>query len=329
MCQTKPVRDYAIDLLRALSMLYIVGYWHLFNYTTAFPEYANIFTGRLIVVVLGLFVFISGYLTGNKQIGLNSALNFYRTRLSRIYPPFVISACLFYFSKLTDLPTVLNTITLGSLVSLPYPPTIWFIPIILSFYLMAPILIWKANKPIFFSLICITIYSVLLALSYQSSQIEIRWIMYFPCFACGLYLANNKSLIERINLKAVIFALAIASYYSLSSGVNVEKTATSFPLALSGSILFFAFAMRHKDNIKNIGIFDHISYGSYFAYLFHRMIFLGLIRIYFPAHLNMQIIYLYIACLPVVLFISYWGQFFYDKAFSLIISYWTAQKSVV
>lgn len=317
MSLTKPTREPAIDFLRALSMLYIVGFWHLFNYTTAFPEYANIFTGRLVVIILGLFIFISGYLIGTKHIGLNKALNFYKTRLLRIYPSFVIAAFLFYFSKLTDIPTVLNTITLGSLISQPYPPTIWFIPILLSYYIMAPLLLWTVEKPLKFSLTSVAIYSSLLALSYYSSQVEIRWVLYFPCFASGLYLANHKYLIEKINLKAVIFCLCITAYYSLNSGGSVEKSAQSFPLALSGSILIFVSAMRHRNRIKNIGILEFISYGSYFTYLFHRIIFSGIIRIYFPQSLNMQVLYLYLVCLPIVLFLSFWGQTYYDKVISI------------
>jgi murein DD-endopeptidase MepM/ murein hydrolase activator NlpD len=35
-------RNLGIDLLRGLSILYIVGFWHLLGYTNAIPNYNNI-----------------------------------------------------------------------------------------------------------------------------------------------------------------------------------------------------------------------------------------------------------------------------------------------
>ncbi len=36
--EIKPQRNMAIDFIRAICILYIVGFWHLFNYTEAFPK---------------------------------------------------------------------------------------------------------------------------------------------------------------------------------------------------------------------------------------------------------------------------------------------------
>ena len=50
--------------MRAVSMLYIVGFWHLLDYTKVAGWHYNPVTYRLTVGALSLFVLISGFLTG-------------------------------------------------------------------------------------------------------------------------------------------------------------------------------------------------------------------------------------------------------------------------
>ena len=81
------------DWLRAAYIFNIVGFWHLFNYTDAFPAYYKVVTVRLTVVVLGLFVMLSGYLLGGSRPNLSIAgtWTFYKRRLLRIYPLYVVA----------------------------------------------------------------------------------------------------------------------------------------------------------------------------------------------------------------------------------------------
>ncbi|MHB8787524.1 MAG: acyltransferase family protein [Thauera sp.] len=89
--------------LRTLSVLYIVGFWHLLNYTSIFPGYANPVTTRITVVVLGLFCFISGYLCCQQRKHENfSAKDFYTKKLTRIYLPYLLALCLFLAFNLSD-----------------------------------------------------------------------------------------------------------------------------------------------------------------------------------------------------------------------------------
>lgn len=85
-----------IDLLRGLSALYIVGFWHLMNYTAQFRGYANELTHRTTVVVLGLFVFLSGHLLAQSRLapGLAGLKRFLTRRLLRIYPLYLAALIL-------------------------------------------------------------------------------------------------------------------------------------------------------------------------------------------------------------------------------------------
>jgi peptidoglycan/LPS O-acetylase OafA/YrhL len=61
-------RFHVLDYLRALCILYIVGFWHLLNYSRSDINYEFEATYQATVIVLGLFVMISGFLVGQKQI---------------------------------------------------------------------------------------------------------------------------------------------------------------------------------------------------------------------------------------------------------------------
>ncbi len=64
------MRKVPIDVMRAVSMLYIVGFWHLLDYTKVVTWHYNLVTYRLTVAALSLFVLISGFLTGRQDGGL-------------------------------------------------------------------------------------------------------------------------------------------------------------------------------------------------------------------------------------------------------------------
>jgi peptidoglycan/LPS O-acetylase OafA/YrhL len=72
-------RNIGIDLLRGCCILYIVGFWHLMNYTDAFPGYSNLATDKITAIILGAFVFISGFFIGKKDLTLEKQdlLNFF------------------------------------------------------------------------------------------------------------------------------------------------------------------------------------------------------------------------------------------------------------
>ena len=91
-----------IDYIKVFSTLYIVGYWHLFNYTTFFPEYNNAITNALAKIVLGLLVFVSGFFAGKSAKRSSSIAEFYIKRLVRIYPLYVLAVMFFYRDGLND-----------------------------------------------------------------------------------------------------------------------------------------------------------------------------------------------------------------------------------
>ena len=141
-----PMRKVPIDVMRAVSMLYIVGFWHLLDYTKVVGWHYNPVTYRLTVGALSLFVLISGFLTGRKDGGLarGEVWRFYKTRFWRIYIPFVIASGLFLAAGENDPLALVKGVTLVAMLLAPPPFTLWFVSMIVLFYLIAPMLIGLA-----------------------------------------------------------------------------------------------------------------------------------------------------------------------------------------
>jgi surface polysaccharide O-acyltransferase-like enzyme len=156
-------RSFAIDFLKGICILYIAGYWHLFNYTKAFPLYQNVVTSRLLMVVLGLFVLISGYLIGTKANSNSKSglVVFYAKRLLRIYPPYIFFSIIFYVLNVGSGKKLIKTATLISMVFPPAANTLWFVAMIIIFYLITPLLINVCKNKVNYFLFCV-FYLVLL-----------------------------------------------------------------------------------------------------------------------------------------------------------------------
>ncbi|MBE9203854.1 acyltransferase family protein [Synechocystis salina LEGE 06099] len=132
-------RLFQIDILRAISMLWIVGYWHLFNYTEAFSYYDNNLTKFVTYVALGLFVFISGYLIGVKEEfrTVEQVKKFLVKKIFRIYPLYAVALLITSYRGPDSSDTIVKGLGLISMFWKPAPLTFWFISMIINFYLFS------------------------------------------------------------------------------------------------------------------------------------------------------------------------------------------------
>lgn len=316
MKSTKSKRNIGIDLLRVASIFYIVGFWHMLDYTKAIPNYNNFVTIRLTYIILGTFVFISGYFLGlpKNNIGKHNILLFFKKRFLRIYPLYLLSILLFTFFNLSNTITSLKAACLLSMFARPAPPTLWFITMIMLFYLITPLTIHycrNINAKINVIIYLITLIIFLLVYHYLTRLLDIRLVAYLPSFVIGIYVANNNI---NLNKYLVLVILAITVILStLNTGYDAVNLLLKTPMILCGSYICYMIAQRI--NIKSSVFQNNITffgYSSFCMYLFHRPIYIALKKLYFPETYFFQLTYLIFICFPCIIFISHIIQKTFD-----------------
>lgn len=317
--EAKNNRDLGIDFLRAVSVLYIVGFWHLLSYTKPVVNYDNLLTNSITIVALGTFVFVSGYLIGLKEIDFTKEVNkFYINKLVRIYPLYLVALIIFAVMNLTDLAASVKAAFLVSMFVQPAPLTLWFITMLMFFYFIAPMTVIIYEKlgvkkfllTLSFFILCLGLYS------YFTQLLDTRLIMYLPSFAVGI-LVGKKDQYVLSNKIYIFLGLLFAASLTLFS--ITEKT--SFSLLLVGTTLslfgsFLLFNITKAGAYKMVGFHKGIhklAYGSYCMYLFHRPLYIFFKSFYFPESSFYQILYLALIIVPIIIIIAYIVQKLYDS----------------
>lgn len=323
-------RNPAIDLLRAASILYIVGFWHLLGYAPAIDGYKNVVTYRLTVVVLGLFVLISGHLIGRAGIrGGADILRFYQRRLIRIYPPYLFALVLFWLCDLIKPEQWVGAALLISTFGQDPPRTLWYISMIVVFYLLAPFLLllqyqlqqlpprWRPNRLVMAGgLILLT---VLLGKIFR--QVDVRLFLYFPAFVVGLFL-SPPGLDRPVRLRtllAVLLPFVAAVVVSLPTE-RIDENLIGIPLTTFGPLLIFLVVTSWSRQLRLWPLVTLVSTASYFMYLFHRPIFWVITQRPLPESAAGQLAVLLLVCLPLTVAASWLGQKLYDRGVSALLS---------
>lgn len=310
-------RDPGVDLLRAMSMLYIVGYWHLVPYARAYPDYANIVTECLKDISLATFVFCSGLLLASRcfELNLRGLMTFYQRRIVRIYPLYLLSLMLFVGIGLVEWSSVFNAVLLRSMFNPPAPYTLWFISMIMVYYLATPFLVVLAEDWQHYLVVSLALLAALIVYHLRVNEIDTRVILYLPCFLFGIQLAKSK--ITQIWLKrhrdwmAILLVPSFLLYQNTYDNGSLSSTINSIPMLLVGATVVYLQVDR-LIAIVPVRACLSIAYASYCMYLFHRPIIFFAINLYFPVGGTSRIFYLVILVLPLVFIVSYYLQKSYD-----------------
>lgn len=313
----KVSRSLGIDFLRAVCILYVVGYWHLIPYTTALPGYANWFTEGLKYVALSTFVFCSGYLLGRARIQLDprGLWSFYQRRLLRIYPLYLIALVAFGLYGIASWGQVRDGALLTSMFTPPAMPTLWFITMIMVFYLVAPLLIRVADRALPTLLIGLLLASALAAQHLWVRHIDIRIFMYLPVFVLGILYQRQPSwraLAERHRWALLALALLLLPTSRFGNEWTLTGGLTIVPLLLASATAAVLFADRLAARL-HAGTIAFLAYTSFGLYLVHRLVFKASIAVYFPTEGWNQVGYLLGVALPLSLVIGYGMQRAYDS----------------
>ena len=330
-------RNVAIDVLRAASMFYIVGFWHLLDYPASGIEWHgfwhlldypgaglewhhNAVTYRLTVLVLAIFVMISGYTIGNKSMELKPGIicNFYIERFWRLYPPLVLASILFLVLGIGSWSILVKGLTFTGMFFIPPPPTLWFVDLIVIFYLIAPFLIRLRPNISLFALFSVLILTSMFTYHKLTYHMDHRLFIYFPSFAAGVFMSKRPIPSSLLSCAGLLALAAAALFSTLDRPVeSLDQDFRSTPWALAGSLFVFVTVLNAGKHWRDRKFVFNLSVASYFMYLLHRPVYTVGIWLFPSNETMLQSIFLIAVCLPLTGFISWYCQHSYDKILSV------------
>lgn len=328
------MRDYRFDVARATCMIYVI-FVHLYDYAydvkvgTAIVDVPALAT--IADACLGLFTFSSGYLLGSKYIfGKQSDVNvgsFYKKRILRIIPLFVLSAVVLWLIGLNGTRQTLNGLLCISPFVTPRPKTLWYIPVILFCYAITPIISRDTLKDRIRN--CLIVYTLLLGVNrfIPTTDIRLLFNVFFymggvissSCFDWRMNFRYGK-ILKLLIILVFILLLYIGQmndnfhlklYRRIVGGVGVF--AWLF-LCEYVSNLFFGSVNDMKDRWKGLvcQLISYISYASMACYMFHRLFFWAGERVFNPSDPWVKWLYMAGTVFPCMLYLSYLIQKGYD-----------------
>jgi peptidoglycan/LPS O-acetylase OafA/YrhL len=320
--QQKPARggqgrDAAIDFLRAACILYIVGFWHLVPYTQSFPGYANVYTECIKDIALGTFVFCSGLLLAGRPFTMSwpDLAAFYRRRVVRIYPLYLVALLLFGVAGLAGHAVILNAIVLLSMFRPPAPYTLWFVSMIMTFYLVTPLLLWLVRSPRVYLPAGIALLVLGIPVHLYVHPLDTRILQYLPCFLLGIAW-QRYPLPEPVYARRFVLLVAgmLVAFllYRLQHGQELYAALGRIPAILAGTMLLYQFVDRYSGRLQS-QLVARMAYASFCIYLFHRLVFHYSIGLYFPDGEYWRLAYLLGVVVPLIVVVSYFTQLFYDR----------------
>ena len=130
------MREYRFDVVRVLCMTYIITIAHLYGYIFPQARMSFCYPGMMAMTYacLGSFTFVSGCLLGKKyrfgQAGDADVRTFYKKRILRIFPLFVVASIALWLINFNGTEDSLNGLLCISPFVDPRPKTLYYIPII-------------------------------------------------------------------------------------------------------------------------------------------------------------------------------------------------------
>lgn len=306
-------RDASIDTARALLMLYVVGYLHLGGYIGNGESHVGWWSAALTQLVLGSFTFLSGFLIAGRPLrgGLGDVLGFYRRRLLRIYPLFLLSLAGFVALGLTYWVTAAKSALGLSMFWLSPPMTLWYVVMLLVCFVLAPLLLigsWART-----ALTSVALLALMALWHTAVTPMDLRMATQFAAFASGVLFARGG---WRTQGRSAAFYLATAAAVILQLSTARQDEAitawTAVPAVCLVPILLLAgFDALAQPWMKSRWV-RFLSHASFCAYLFHRIVYALLERAVQPHDALLHWLWLLGVGLPMVLAVSAFIQTAYD-----------------
>lgn len=184
---------------------------------------------------------------------------------------------LFDVQLISSLPQYLLTMLGLSIIVTPAPGTIWYVSMLLLFYAITPLLLFKSSsqkgKIVLKSAM---VYGIFLFLTVtQISSVDERLYYLFPVYCAGLVIGRKKMADEKC--RPLFLVLGLSAFIGLSSLFHIGemKLGVAIVYTLGVIVVFVVFIMEFGKLFtgRMEKILEKVSYASMCAYLFHRQIY--------------------------------------------------------
>lgn len=311
----KSERIIGFDLARVVAIFVIIGIYHNLGYTGKF--HADPAVRVLVYSSLGVFTFISAFLLASKYdfSEKGEIVSFYKRRVLRIWPLFVISSILLAFMGFNAwLPTIKGIVGISPFWA-PHPTTMWYVAMLISLYLITPFVvrgsIWQQCLKAFCVMTVIGLLQICLG------TVVPRTFNYYTVYLVGLLLGKNffaSTLAFLRSKKAIVISLVwivlvVAVFFSKNDYLKSFSSVIGIVSILNVSLLVADNLHSHRIFTQSISV---LSYASFCAYLFHREIIWVLFKFYKPNGFLPVFLEVLIIGVPLSFIIAYFIQKYYD-----------------
>lgn len=321
-------RDLRFDVARVLCMIYVVAFAHLWAYV--YTDVNSVLNVHPVIYILSysclaLFTFASGYLLGIKysfgKDGNTKIWSFYKKRVLRIIPLFLLAALVLWLIGFNSAKATLNGVLCISPFIKPRPQTLWYIPVILWCYFITP-LISRKN----FAWRLISGVGLLLAvwlIRHFVNSIDWRFLFNMLLYLVGLVSApyfnwkfENRSWIKCLVVVLYVGLLSV-TFFKTPNVLFKRTSAFVGVFALLFVCEYVANLVFHRSasgEVSSIGkLIINVSYASMACYMFHRLFFWAGEMIWNPATVWVKWLYMAGVVFPVMLVLSFYIQKGYDS----------------
>ena len=329
------MREYRFDVVRVVCMTYLVAFFHLSGYV-----YPNGLTGvchslsmALAHASLGLFTFVSGYLLGRKyRFGQPESVGvwtFYKKRILRVFPLFVLASVALWLIGLNGARATLNGLLCISPFVNPVPLTMYYIPLILWCYLVTPLISRRGWRwRMFWG---ISLFVLLVVARILVPSIDNRFVFNVFFYLVGIVSAPCFDWEFDSRIGMVFKASAVLGFVMLMLvmlyGPGLKGTVGQMAMGALGVfvILFICEAVSNLlfDNQLNrqhgfkatvCRLVSLVSYASMACYMFHRFFYWAAEKLWNPADTTVKWLFMAGIVYPIILVLSYAIQILYDNA---------------
>ena len=274
------------------------------------------------ICVLSTFTLLSGYFLKKYDIStISDVMHFYRRRLQRFWIPFFLSAVTLHVASLAiHHPWFIShwhflaTVMGFSIFTPPSPGTIWYISMLMTFYMITPLILYI--KPIRWKIVVSIILVITMDVLVSEFDLNIRVTYYLPVYLSSLFIPSLW--IQKIkNIRFIFFLLLLILLFFSIYAIQIRWIAIVTSVII-GPICLISLSQNLAKYSVVCKLSSIVSYSSMNMYLFHRHIYMTLVLFFSLCgigsfhEMKTSFWLLFLIALPTIIIFSFYLQKIYD-----------------